>query len=130
MHTGDYTLRGYESVLTIERKGGIAEFARNIHEERFERELERMAQFKYAYVILEFTMRDVLSYPVGSGIPRNKWKFLRFRGPYILKRITEIMVKYPSIQLLFCGDAGKEVAASIFKRIIEDTNVDIDHHTT
>ena len=42
LDTGDYSLRGYEELLAIERKGKISEFARNIVENRFERELERL----------------------------------------------------------------------------------------
>lgn len=119
MKTGDYTLEGYEGVLTIERKGRISEFAKNINEVRFGKELERMAQFKHAYVILEFTMRDLLNYPIGSGIPRNKWRYLKFKGSFILKKLTAMMVEFPTIHFILAGDAGKETASSIFKRIVE-----------
>jgi len=105
--TGDYTLQDYEEIFTIERKGRISEFAHNIFEERFERELERLAEFSHAFILFEFTLRDLLNYPVGSGIPRRRWGSLKFRGPLILKRITEMMRDYPTIHFIFCGDAGK-----------------------
>jgi hypothetical protein len=117
--TGDYTLQGYEEVFTIERKGHISEFAHNIFEDRFENELERLARFPHAFILFEFTMRDLLNYPVGSGIPRRRWGSLKFKGPFILKRVTEMMRDYPTIHFIFCGDAGKEMASSIFKRITE-----------
>jgi len=126
MKTGDYTLEGYEGVLTIERKGRISEFAKNINEARFGKELERMTQFKHAYVILEFTMRDLLNYPVGSGIPRHKWRYLKFKGPFILKKLTEMMRDYPTIHFVLAGDAGKETASSIFKRIVESERANSD----
>jgi hypothetical protein len=126
MKTGDYTLQGYEGVLTIERKGRISEFAKNVNEVRFVKELERMTQFKHAYVILEFTMRDLLNYPIGSGIPRYKWKYLKFKGPFILKKLTEMMRDYPNIHFVLAGDAGKETASSIFKRIVESERVNPD----
>lgn len=118
METGDYTLRGLENYFVIERKGGIAEWAMNIHQERFFRELERLQEFKFSWILLEFNMKDIFNYPVGSGIPRHKWKKLRFRGPYILKVTTEMMVKY-NTKFILCGNSGKEVASNIFKRMIE-----------
>jgi len=126
MKTGDYTLAGYEDILSIERKGRISEFAKNVNEKRFYKELERLEKFKYAYVLLEFTMRDLLNYPVGSGIPRYKWKYLKFKGPFILKKLTEMMVQYPHIHFILCGDAGKETASSIFKRIVENESANPD----
>ena len=66
-----------EDILSIERKGSISEFARNITEKRFERELERMVDYKYRYVILEFNLRDIMDYPNGSGIPYNKRKYIK-----------------------------------------------------
>mgnify|MGYP003119589363 FL=1 len=118
LDTGDYSLEGYEETLSIERKGSISEFARNITEKRFERELERMVEYKYRYVILEFNMRDIMDYPHGSGIPYSKRKYIKIKGPFILKRTLELGMKY-NVHILFCGAYGKEVASSIFKRVVE-----------
>tara|TARA_A100001201_G_scaffold143348_1_gene144617 strand:+ start:1516 stop:1983 length:468 start_codon:yes stop_codon:yes gene_type:complete len=118
LDTGDYSLEGYEEILSIERKGSISEFARNITEKRFERELERMVEYKYRYVILEFNMRDIMDYPHGSGIPYSKRKYIKIKGPFILKRTLELGMKY-NVHILFCGAYGKEVASSIFKRVVE-----------
>ena len=118
LDTGDYSIKGMEDILCIERKGSTSEFARNITENRFEKELQRMREFKYSYIILEFNMSDLIDYPDGSGIPYNKRKFLKFRGPFVLKRIIELSLLYPT-KILLCGDRGKEVASSIFKRVME-----------
>ena len=77
LKTGDYSIEGYEELLTIERKGSIAELANNLVEDRFERELERMESFKYAFMILEFSMDDLIKYPKGSGIPSYKIKSVK-----------------------------------------------------
>src|SRR5215210_7578524 len=45
LKTGDYTLVGFESILCVERKKNVAEFAKNIIEKRFENELTRMEAF-------------------------------------------------------------------------------------
>jgi len=118
LDTGDYTLEGMENYLAIERKGSISEWAKNVTEARFERELERLDSIQHPWILLEFNMTDVLNYPVGSGIPRSKWRWLKFRGPFILKRMTEMMCKH-RVRIVLCGANGKEVAANIFKRTIE-----------
>jgi len=118
LDTGDYSVVGMEESFCIERKGSVTEFARNVTENRFERELERLESFDYPFIILEFSMADILDYPKNSGIPYSKRKQLRFRGPFILKRLIEFQMKYKT-KILICGSRGKEVASSIFKRIIE-----------
>ena len=68
LKTGDYSIKGYEHLLSIERKGCIAELASNLVEDRFERELERMESFKYSFLILEFSRKSLLSGIVSSEI--------------------------------------------------------------
>jgi len=118
LDTGDYSLKGYEDKFCIERKGKISEFARNVTEKRFENELERMQDYKYRFVILEFSVKDILEFPANSKIPYNKRKYIKVRGPFILKRLLELAMTY-NVQILFCDDYGREVASSIFKRVVE-----------
>jgi hypothetical protein len=119
LKTGDYTIHGYESLLTIERKGKIAEFAHNVCEARFEREMERLEAFKYAFVVLEFTMEDILDFPASSDIPKAKWPELKVSAFYLLRRLVELEMQYKT-KFILAGRYGKETAASIFKRIIEN----------
>jgi len=118
---GDYAIEGYEDFMIIERKGSVSEWATNLGKEwgRFERELERSRHIKHMWIVLEFTMKDVMNFPVGSGIPRRSWSGLPFKGPFLLKRTLEIMQTYPNVKILFAGGSGKEVASSIFKRTTE-----------
>lgn len=64
MRTGDYTIEGHQSRITIERKS--AEDAYGTFgggRERFERELERMAAMEYACVVIESDWTDLLLTP-------------------------------------------------------------------
>ena len=120
--TGDYTILGLEDVFTIERKGTVREFAQNVTEKRFDAELQRLDLITYPFVVLEFTMDDLLKYPVGSGIPAYKWKYLVIKGPQILKLMLEFEIKYRT-KFILAGEHGQAVATSIFKRVMESVNV-------
>lgn len=118
LFTGDYSIKGFEPRLTIERKGTTGEFARNVVEKRFEKELKRLQEYDMPFIILEFDVADVLRFPEGSGIPRSHWPKLRISPWFILKKIVEYELRYKT-KIIFAGKHGKEVAASIFKRVME-----------
>jgi hypothetical protein len=117
--TGDYTLVGYEDIFTIERKGSTGELAKNIYEGRFERELQRMEGFAHPFMVVEFTMEDILSFPKNSGIPIRLWPKLKTTSFFLLKRFIEFQVQYKT-HIILAGKQAKEVASSIFKRIVEE----------
>lgn len=119
LKTGDYTLLGYESVFTIERKGTTAEFAGNVFDARFTRELERLALFRYAFVVLEFDLSDLYAFPANSGIPKSRWRRLRVNGTLLVKRLNDYLVQYPTIHFVLVGGNGREFATSLFRRVIE-----------
>jgi len=116
---GDYSLEGYEDTVIIERKGSVSEWASNVTQTRFDRELERLRPIKYVWILLEFNMIDILNYPVGSGIPKKVWRSIKCRGPFIIKKMIEIEMEYPNISIVLCGDQGKLITSSIFKRVVE-----------
>lgn len=123
LSTGDYTLEGYEEIFVIERKGNISEWAKNIIDPRFVRELERLKDFVHSFVILEFDMADLMNYPYSSNIPKYLWKSVKVRPDLILKKTLEFQCKYPT-QIIFAGKHGKKVASSIFKRMVEQYGKD------
>ncbi len=117
MKTGDYTLAGYEDSFVIERKCSTGEVAKNIVEERFVRELERMENFKWPFIILEFDMVDLTHFPENSGIPKDMWPKLRINAGFILKKICEYQIKYKT-KILFASKYGKQFAEQIFREIL------------
>lgn len=116
--TGDYSIAGLEDILTVERKASTGELAGNVQDERFERELARLRDFEHAWVVCQFTLADVLAFPAGSGIPRSRWRTMRMRGPYLLRRVSQLMVEY-GVPFLFCGEQAQEMALSLMKRVWE-----------
>lgn len=119
LKTGDYTIVGYENDFIIERKGALTEWAHNINEKRFERELERLEQFRWPFIILEFTLAQLLKWPLDCGIPKNKIKDIQTSNYFILKKTNEFMLNYKT-KIIFAGHQGKEVAASLMKRVVEN----------
>ena len=125
LDTGDYSIEGLESILCIERKKSVAEFAANSTEKRFKDELNRMLPFKYRFIILEFSISQIIDYPVGSNIPKSRWSNIGIRGPYIMKFISEIQVNY-GINVIFAGSTenAEYTAVNIMKRVYERERAD------
>lgn len=61
LKTGDYSIVGYESRITVERKS-ISDFYGSIgsDRERFEREMVRLSQMEFAAVVIEGGWRELL----------------------------------------------------------------------
>lgn len=62
--SGDYSLKGFEDQVTIERKS-LSDLYGTIGQgrDRFERELERLTTFSYAMIIIEATWQEVIVEP-------------------------------------------------------------------
>jgi ERCC4-type nuclease len=118
LDAGDYSLEGFENILGIERKKSVCEIANNIVENRFKDALERLGQLKYSFLLLEFDMDKVLSYPVGSTLPKRLWDKTRITPTFLLRNILDWNINY-NINVLFCGSGSnaEQVAEYIFRRI-------------
>jgi ERCC4-type nuclease len=122
LHTGDYTLKGYEEVVCVERKASVSEIAMNLGRKKkpFQEEMERMKQFPFSFLILEFSMDDLLKYPEGSRVPVNSRSKVKVTGKYLLKCLIEFQIWYDT-KILFCDNKQDAflVTNSIFKRLME-----------
>lgn len=120
LDTGDYSIEGLEDILCIERKRSVSEIANNISEKRFKDVLDRMSKMRYPFMLFEFDLEDIYSFPVGSDIPKKLWDNLKISANYILKYITLIQLNY-GVHILFCGgpENAEKMAVSIMKRVYE-----------
>jgi hypothetical protein len=120
LDTGDYSIEGLEKIFTIERKKSVTEIVNNISEDRFKKELVRMAGYPHKFLLLEFTIQDVLNYPIGSTVPKKMWSQLKITNKYIMKFLSQIPIEY-NVHVMFCGNSSsaEEMALSIIKRINE-----------
>ncbi len=81
MNTGDYTIKGYEEVVCVERKASVVEIANNLgrNKKTFHKEMERMKDFPFRYMILEFSASEVLDYPYSILDGRERAAYLEYR---------------------------------------------------
>ncbi len=118
LKTGDYSLVGLDKVVCIERKGTPGELFGNIFDaedfKRFNRELARMRKFPVAAIILEFSVWDVINWKQITNIPHAMKS--RMHDYAFLSKLTEFYIEYPSIQLIFAGRHGKEMAGYVLKK--------------
>lgn len=111
---GDYTVKGLENFLSIERKNGWAELFGNYtpssNKERFEREMERMSVIPHKYIIVESLINsDIMRLSVPQFVKSPPIK-------RILDWLVNINVTY-GVQFIFAGDYGKQVAKNIMKSV-------------
>jgi ERCC4-type nuclease len=120
---GDYSIFGLEEQVVIERKATVAEFARNVVEARFKRELEKLSYIPNRYIILEFPWHKIEMYPEGSDIPKKKWSSIRVRGKYMLKCINTYRIGY-GIHVIACENStfAQQTAFDILRQVHERHN--------
>lgn len=122
LDTGDYSIQGLEDKICIERKGCVEELAMNLGSKKhtFLSEIERMEQFPHKYLVLEFSLEDLLKFPDETRIPIKNKSIVKITGRYMLKCLIEFEL-YNNVHVLFCGNKHTAFLAvsSIFKRINE-----------
>jgi hypothetical protein len=118
LDTGDYSIEGLEDIFCIERKKSVSEVANNIIESRFNDVLLRLEKIPYSYILLEFSLSQVLSFPIGSSVPQKLWNKIKVRPPFILKNITDWQIKH-NIKVFFCDSSSnaETLAEYLMKKI-------------
>lgn len=121
LKTADYTLLGHEDKICIERKRNTGEIAINLGQKarQFAAELVRMKEFKYKYLICEFSEYHLLEFPNHSGIPKYLHKSIKVSGNFLYSRLVDWTTKY-DVELFFANnrDEAQELAIELFKDYI------------
>lgn len=95
LSSGDYSLAGFESRVAIERKS-LQDAYGTIGQgrDRFERELERLAKFDFAAVVIEATWPELCSMPPS---------YTELPPKTVFRSILAWMVRYPAIRWVPAG---------------------------
>lgn len=120
LKTGDYTLQGFEDVLTIDRKGKASELATNLTDKRFERELERLQDFKYPFIVCDFPLSDLLQFPFIPEVPSFVRKKIRARGPFLVSILETFWLRFKTKWIFTEHGDGKNRALGLFKRVLSE----------
>lgn len=105
VQTGDYAVKGYENLLCCERKASTCELSINFGKKwkTFAKELERMREIEHRYIICEFPLSHIYTFPSASLIPKNQWSGLKITSAFISKRIEEISGNF-DVTFIFSED--------------------------
>jgi hypothetical protein len=114
--TGDYTLAGLEETFTADRKGKVTELASNLVRDRFVRELERMEGIAHPFVVCDFSLNELLDYPRVASVPHYLRRKIRLRGPFLVSKLNEFMLKYRA-RWVFADGRGRDLVLSMLKRV-------------
>lgn len=117
LKTGDYGIAELpENVFTIERKKSVGEIYNNLFQERFTKELERLAEFKHKFIICQFDLKTIMSFPVNSGIPARYWEGVKANANYIMSRLINIHIKY-GIPVIYAGQHSQDLAKFYLRQV-------------
>jgi hypothetical protein len=122
LDTGDYSIEGMEDIICIERKGCVEELAVNLGQKKhaFMNEVDRMEKFPHKFMVLEFSLSDLINFPDNTRIPESQKAKVKISGKYMLKCLMEFQL-HNDIHILFCEDKHNAflTVSSILKRINE-----------
>jgi hypothetical protein len=107
-----------KDLIFIERKASPAELAKNIFEKRFERLLENIKDIKYRYIVCEFSIDKLLSFPYGNGLPSYAVNKIRVKGALLLSKLQKYEIDY-GVHVVFCSNQiyAQQYILSLFKKI-------------
>lgn len=116
LKTGDYSLQGYVSTLCIERKSVADLFGtltRKDNFARFQKELERMAELRWAFLVVEATPECVA----------NGFSHSNANGPLVLDKLVRVCCQH-GVQPIFGGNkwGAERVTLSVFRAVLEYEN--------
>jgi len=112
LDVGDYSLIGYEDILTIERKEDFSELWINYSNRgRFERELENMSKIKYSYILIE---SQLTTDHFNLSPPQYETKA---PGKALIRWIMSLGIKY-NVNIMMVGQCGRKIAQMIFEEVV------------
>lgn len=118
LQTGDYIIKD-SNYFVFERKRSSGELAINLGSKwkQFHEELKRMQDYVVPYIICEFPLEYLDTFPVNSGIPKYKWQYMKMNPFFLKKRLFESCEKY-GIQVLFFN-SSQEAQEEVYRIILE-----------
>jgi hypothetical protein len=120
LDTGDYSVKGLEDYVCVERKESITEWSMNCAKSRWKKCLQRMSEIRHPYLILEFSREDLYNFPKCKGIPKYVQRRIRMPAALLRKNIYRAREEY-GIHVYLCPHKVKaaKLTYTILKRAYE-----------
>lgn len=116
LDSGDYSLKGMEDLITIERKNNVIELCNNLgkNRKRFEAELERMKDIKFKFIIVEDYWSSLLTKKPFKYV-NGKPIYMRMNPNAVFQSIIAIQLKY-GVNVIMAGT--REMAQKIVRSLL------------
>jgi ERCC4-type nuclease len=120
LDVGDYSIRGLEDVIAIERKAGPDElfnnFGKKASKDRIIAEFERMVDHKHKIMMIEASCETMMNPQAYYVVKKKRTRLKDYQVPaVVMSNLTEIILKY-DIHVIFGGDKAQSMAKAILLR--------------
>ena len=126
LKVGDYSIEGYENVITIEKKSGFEELFNNLtakERPRFERFLKKLSKYPIKCIIVEDELINLVSV---WHIMKRKASKMCLTPKTILYWVNKIIFEY-QIPILFIPKGWKNaIITGIFTQLIEQDGTNLE----
>lgn len=125
LKTGDYTIKGFEDVIAIEKKSGLIELLNDLangYRPTFIRFLKRLSKYPVKCIVVEDTLSELSISRALMHIRKKSGGRARLTSKSIHYWVSEIVVKY-GIPIVFVGKRAKlDLLPEIFRAAFEKAN--------
>ena len=118
LKVGDYTIKGYESIIAIEKKSGLAELFTDLsvsYRPTFKRFLRKLAQFPIKAIVVQDSLNSGTLHRCLTELNRKSKGKMQMTEETLYYWVSEITLKY-GIPILF---VDKAILLNILPRIFE-----------
>jgi len=117
LDVGDYSIRGLEHVVAIERKVGPDElfnnFGKKASKDRILAEFERMEDHLVKIMVIEASCETMMNPQAYYIVKKRRTRLKDHQVPAIvMSNLTEVMLDY-DIPIIFAGDKAQSIARAI-----------------
>ena len=125
LKTGDYTVKGFEKVIAIEKKSGLIELLNDLangYRSTFMRFLKRLSEYPVKCIVVEDTLSELSINRALIHIRKKSRGKARLTSRTIYYWVAEISTKY-GIPIIFVGKRAKiDLLPEIFRACFERAN--------
>lgn len=121
LEAGDYSIKGMEDIITIERKATADELLGNFmtNKARIYAEIDRMRDYKLKFIVIEQDLADLLN-TKSYYINKKKWNKRSPNMPIaiVMSNLTDLMLLH-GVQVIFAGSNAQRISRRLLLRAYE-----------